>query len=488
MITRIARAALALALLTAGAVLAGCETAPATGRAFFTGGMSAEDEVALGAQEHEKIVPQFGGAYENPALNAYVRSVGELIAKTSESPELKFTFTVLDTPIVNAFALPGGYVYITRGLLALASDEAEMAGVLAHEIGHVTARHSAERYGQAMAANIAQIGLGILFGGIASDAAGAVGGIALTSFSREQEHEADLLGIRYLARAGYDPQAMASFLEHLLADSRLEAEMAGQPGKADDFNIMQTHPRTADRVEAAMREAGVKTVANPMHARDIYLNKIDGMLYGDNPDEGIVRGRTFLHAKLKFAFDVPANFQLANGRQAVVARGPQGAAIIFDRGKADGDVAMPAYLTQIWAKGAALRDVEATTVNGMAAATGQIRLDTKEGPRDVRLVAIRYDGQTIYRMLFVTRPEASAALAEDLRKTTYSFRKLNDGDIATIKPLRVRVHMVRSGETLQSLAARSPFESYALPRLQVLNGLRPDSKLQLGQKIKIVAE
>ncbi len=488
MIVRIARAALALALLAVGAVSAGCETSPATGRAFFTGGMSAADEVALGAKEHDKIVPQFGGAYQDPALNAYVRSVGELLAKTSESPGLKFTFTILDTPIVNAFALPGGYVYITRGLLALASDEAEMAGVLAHEIGHVSARHSAERYGQAMAANIAQIGLGILFGGIAADAAGAVAGLALTSFSREQEHEADLLGIRYLTRAGYDPQAMATFLEHLLADSRLEAVMAGQEGKADEFNIMQTHPRTADRVAAAMREAGVKTVENPMHARDIYLNQIDGMLYGDNPDQGIVRGRGFLHAKLKFAYDVPAEFQLANGRQAVVARGPRGAAIVFDRGKAGGDIAMSAYLTQIWAKAAALREVEAIDVNGMAAATGRIVLDTKQGRRDLRLVAIRYDAQTIYRMLFVTRLDASAALAEGLRKTTYSFHKLTEREAAAIEPLRLRVHTVRSGETLPSLAARSPFESHAPRRLQVLNGLKPDSKLRPGQKIKIVAE
>ncbi len=488
MITRITRAAMALALLAVGAVLTGCETAPATGRSFFTGGMSAKDEIALGAKEHDKIVPQFGGAYQEPTLNAYVRSVGGLLAKTSESPDLKFTFTILDTPMVNAFALPGGYVYVTRGLLALSSDEAELAGVLAHEIGHVTARHSAERYGQATAAKIAQIGLGILFGGAASDAVGAVGGLALKSFSREQEHEADLLGIRYLARAGYDPQAMATFLEHLLADSRLEAEMAGQAGKADEFNIMQTHPRTADRVAAAMREAGVKTVKNPMRPRDIYLNKIDGMLYGDNPEQGIVRGRRFLHGKLKFSFDVPAEFQLANGRRAVVARGPGGAAIIFDRGKADGNIAMPAYLTQIWAKGVALRDVEAIAVNGMAAATGRIGLDTKKGPRDVRLVAFRYDAKTIYRMLFVTRPDAGAALAEGLRKTTYSFRKLSEREAAAIKPLRLRVRKVRSGETLPSIAARSPFESHAVQRLRVLNGLSPDGKLRPGQKIKTVAE
>ena len=485
---RVLRVKAAIALLMLGAVLSGCETAPGTGRTFFTGGMSAEDEVALGAQEHQKIVPEFGGAYDAPELNAYVGSIGRLLAKTSESPDLNFTFTILDSPIVNAFALPGGYVYITRGLLALANDEAEMAGVLAHEIGHVTARHSAERYGQTMAANIAQVGLGILFGSAASDAVGTVGGLALRSFSRDQEHEADLLGIRYLTRAGYDPGAMAGFLENLLADSRLEAEMAGQPGRADEFNIMQTHPRTADRVEAAIQEAGVKTVQNPIRARDIYLRKIDGMLYGEDPNEGIVRGRAFLHAKLKFAFEVPAEFQLTNGRQAVVARGPQGAAIIFDQSKSGGVVSMPAYLTGTWAKGVELRDVEAITVNGMPSATGGTRLNTKQGLRDIRLVAIRYDAQTIYRMLFVTPPEASPAMAEGLRRTTYSFRKLSDREAAAIKPSRVRIHTVQSGETAQSIAARMPFESFALQRFLVLNGLNPQSKLSRGQKVKVIAE
>ena len=485
---RSARALWALGLFFLGALVSGCETAPATGRTFFTGGLSAEDEVALGAEEHKKIVPAFGGTYENPELTGYVESVGGLLARTSELPDLKFTFTVLDSPIVNAFALPGGYVYITRGLLALANDEAEMAGVLAHEIGHVTARHSAERYGQAVTASIFQAGAGILFGGAAANAAGTVGGLALRSYSRDQEFEADLLGIRYISRAGYDTRAMASFLGQLQADSRLQAEMAGQPGKADQFNIMQTHPRTSDRVEAALREAGVKTVKNPMRPREVYLRKIDGMLYGDNPDEGVVRGRQFLHSALRFAFEVPPGFQIVNSPQAVAARGPQGAAIIFDRGKTATSASMTAYLTRVWAKGVALQDVEAITINGLPAATGRTRQDTEQGTRDIRLVAIRYDDKTIYRMLFATPPRATAGLAENLRRTTYSFRKLTPQEAAAIKPLRLRIHTVRAGETPQSIAGRMPFEKYALERFLVLNGLSANSTLQPGQKVKIVAE
>ena len=296
--------------------LSACETAPGTGRTIFTGGMGPETEARLGYQEHQKIVPQFGGAYADPAIDAYLTGIGDLLARTSEIPDQKFTFTVLDTPMVNAFALPGGYVYITRGLLALADNEAEVAGVLAHEIGHVTARHAAERYGQTMAANILGLGLGILLGsGPATDLYGAVAGVALRSYSREPEYESDLLGVRYMSRAGYDPGAMATFLTRLLAHGRLEAELRGQPGKADAFDIMQTHPRTAERIARAIAEAGTKTVAEPLIAREIYLGKIDGLLYGDDPEQGFVRGRRFLHPWLRFAFEVPRGFRPPDPRE-----------------------------------------------------------------------------------------------------------------------------------------------------------------------------
>ncbi|RMD61060.1 MAG: hypothetical protein D6826_10945 [Alphaproteobacteria bacterium] len=435
------------------------------------------------------MVPQFGGVYDDPALAAYVSSVGTLLARTSETPDLKFTFTVLNSPIVNAFALPGGYVYVTRGLLALAGDEAELAGVLAHEIGHVTARHAAERYGQTVTAQILQLGIGVLTGNRAlTRATGIVSQIALRSFSREQEHEADLLGIRYLARAGYDPGAMAGFLEKLLADSRLEAELSGEPGRADEFNIMQTHPRTIDRVRAAMAAAGVSAVAQPMRARDIYLAKIDGLLYGDDPDEGFIRGRRFLHPKLRFAFEVPAGFRLVNTSRAVLAKGPDGAVIVFDRARKPFAGAMTAYLTRVWAQGVALSDVEAITINGLAAATGWTRLNTRRGVRDVRLVAIRSDDDAIYRMLFVTTPAQTTALELDLRRTTYSFRRLSPAEAAALKPLRLRIHTVRPGETVTGLAAHMAFPDHRLERFLVLNGLARDARLTPGDKVKLVLE
>jgi predicted Zn-dependent protease len=480
---------LALLGLAVLPLLAACETAPGTGRTIFTGGMSAAEETQLGYREHQKILPQFGGAYAEPVIGGYIASVGNLLARTSETPNTKFTFTVLDTPIVNAFALPGGYVYVTRGLLALADNEAEVAGVLAHEIGHVTARHSAERYGQTVAANVFGLGLGLLLGrGPATDLYGAVAGVALRSYSREQEYESDLLGVRYMARAGYDPGAMASFLGRLQAHSQFESELRGEPGKADRFDLLQTHPRTADRIARAIQEAGARTVADAMTARDPYLDKIDGLLYGDNPKQGLVRGRRFLHPELRFAFEAPQGFRLFNGARRVTARGPKGAIVAFEKAKEAAPGPMPAYLTQVWAEGVRLREVERLTINGMAAATGRVRGRARGGAVDLRLVAIRYDPRTIYHMIFVIPVQLTDALARGLRETTYSFRRLSAAEAARLKPRRLRIHRAGAGETAARIAAAMPFEDHRLRRFLVLNGLARDQSFPTGHRIKTVTE
>ena len=470
-------------------LLAACQTAPATGRQIFTAGMGPEDEQRLGLQEHPKILREFGGDYqEDPELSAYVTSIGNLLAKTSELPNQKFTFTVLDTPIVNAFALPGGYIYITRGLLALADNEAEVAGVLAHEIGHVTARHSAERYGSTVAAGVAATVLGVLVGGPVAQAAGGAAGLALQSYSREQEFEADMLGVRYLSRAGYDPSGMSSFLSKLQAHSRLEAELRGKPGEADKFDIMQTHPRTADRIQKAAQAAGEKPVANPIVARDIYLDKIDGMLYGDNPEQGIIRNNSFSHPDLGFAFEVPESFRLFNSSKAVLALGPQDSRIVFD-GASDSRRLGPArHIREVWAPKAQLSRVERLEINGMPAATATTRLNSRGGQLDARLVAIAYDEATLYRFLFATPPSVTQSLSVDLRRTTYSFRRLSGAEAAAIKPSRLRIHTVRRGETVSGLAARMPFSDLPEKRFRTLNGLAPGAGLKAGQKVKLVVQ
>ena len=235
------------------------------------------------------------------------------LTRVSETPDFPYTITTLNDDAVNAFALPGGYLYVTRGLLALADNEAEMAGVLAHEIGHSVARHTAERYSKAEAANL---GLNIL--GAIGGALGAppgIGNIAsfgtqayLQAFSREQELEADMLGVHYLARAGYDPAAMTSFLHKLQANDRLEAALTREKGKEKSFNIMSTHPRTADRVAQAVRLARIAPGGALRVERDAYLERIDGMVFGDDVAQGVRRGREFAHPELRFRFEVPPGF------------------------------------------------------------------------------------------------------------------------------------------------------------------------------------
>jgi predicted Zn-dependent protease len=479
-----------LATVLAAVTLAACETAPATGRTIFTGGLSEEKEAALGAQEHEKIVPQFGGSYdEMPALNAYVSSVGALLAKTSELPDLEFRFTVLDSPIVNAFALPGGYIYVTRGLLALAENEAEVAGVLAHEIGHVTARHSAERYGKSITAALATIGAGILLGGEAAQVVGTGGQLYVRSYSRDQEFEADMLGVRYLTRAGYDPNAMGSFLAKMQEHARLQAEIAGKPGKADEFDIMQTHPRTADRVQRAIQQAGIVTVPDPIVARDVYLQKIDRMMYGDDPSQGLIRGQEFAHPGLRFRFEVPENFRLINAPEYVGAAGPDGAQIVLDLAKKPfqgSDLRL--YIRDVWAKNQELRGLSRFDVNGMPAAGAVATVKTRAGERDLRLVAIRYDSDRIYRFMFLTPPALTRALDADFRRTIYSFRKLSQAAAQALKPKRILIRRARAGSTVAGMSQTMPFPDYRVERFRVLNGLGPQDGLRRGWLYKTVVE
>jgi predicted Zn-dependent protease len=449
--------------------------------------LSPEGEAQMGKEQNPQVIKEFGGVYGSQDLSRYVTSIGLLLASTSEEPNTPFTFTVLDSPIVNAFALPGGYVYVTRGLVALADEEAEIAGVIAHEIGHVTAHHAAQRYSQSV---FAQLGLGILGAVTKSDIAQQLGGAAaqlvLTSYSREQESEADSRGIRYMSRAGFDPHAMARFLSKLEANDKLEAEIAGHPGAADKFSLLSTHPRTADRVEAAIAQAGAITVKEPIIGRDIYLSKLDGLVYGDNPDQGLIRGRRFIHPKLRFAFEVPEGYRLINGAEAVVALGPQDSHIEFDFAARPQAAPIQAYLTSIWAKGVQLRDVETISVGGMEAATGWARLSTNQGTLDLRPVAIAFEPKIAARFLFATPPAATPQLSEALKTTTYSFRRISAEEAGEAKPYVIKVVQTGAGDTVESLAQRQPFSSYSAERFRVLNGLGPGDAVTPGEKLKLV--
>ncbi len=478
--------AIALVLVTAG-----CQSTPATSQQRFTPFMSPTQEAQIGREQHPKIVQEFGGEYPDARVRQYVTQIGQRLVRGSEAASQPFTFTVLNNDVVNAFALPGGYVYVTRGLLALASSEAELAGVLGHEIGHVTARHTAQRYSTSVAANLGIALLGVLTGSdLVAQVSQGVAGIALAGYSRDQEFESDELGIRYLGAAGYDTNAMASFLAKLQQDSRLSAQIMGRPGAADGFDIMQTHPRTADRVREAIDDARRqgKVAATPRIGRDEYFGAIDGLWYGGDPEHGFVRGNVFIHPALRLQFEAPQGFRIFNDANAVTAR-TDGAQIVFDRDASNAAAGpLAAYIQGVWAKGVQISRIEPLSINGLEAASATSRVDSKNGPVDVRLLAIRYDPRTIYRFMFSSQPNLTSQLTPVFRRTAMSFRPLSAAEAAAARPQRIRVVTVGAGDTVQSLSRRMATPDFDLERFLVMNGLAPGQALLPGDKVKIVAE
>lgn len=448
--------------------------------------MSPADEERIGAAEHEKILAEFGGAYDDAELARYVDSIGQYLALTSSAAGSGFTFTVLNTPVVNAFALPGGYVYVTRGLVALAVNEAELAGVIAHEIGHVAARHGAKRHTKG---TLASLGLAIL--GAVTDNSTAVGlgqlgaSAVISGYSREDEYEADSLAVKYLSRAGFSPESMASFLLKLQAHDALLAKLHGQ-NAGGGLGFFATHPRTEDRVRKAIEDANSVTVSNPIVAEDIYYSKIEGLLYGDDPSQGLIIGQRFVHPDLRVEFSVPAGFSLINRPSEVVARGPEGAAIKYDVGPAPSGGNMVRYIRDHWAAQIDIRDVQRIDVNGRRGATGVIR-GVQNGQADVRLAAIYYRKQ-VHRFTFLIPRRFGNRLDQSVQTTIYSFHSLRRDQVKEFRGQRLQIHEVQPGESPRRLARRMPFTDLQLDRFLVLNGLTAEARLSVGRKVKLVVD
>ena len=479
----------------AGALgLCGCmQTNVATGRSSFTGGASPEDDVAAGREQHPQILEAFGGEYDDRRVSSYVRQLGARLTIHTEY-RYPYQFTVLNSPIVNAFALPGGYVYISRGLLAIASNEAELAGVLAHELGHVVARHSAERQGASQIA-----GIGILLGALGAQALGlpgneiaqlgeTVAGLAISSYSRDQESEADLLGVRYMSRAGYDPDAMVTFLATLREQSQLEARMAGRsPDSVDAYNMTATHPRTIDRVRAAQAAANEQRPGNAVVGREPYLQAIDGMMFGDDPREGVVNGTHFVHPGLRFEFHVPDGFVIENAPARLTASHPQGAVMIFEVASIQRARGMVEYLQGEWAGQTRLRDLQPLAINGIEAATGWTPMNTRNGPVDVRLLAYRQDARSAYRMTFVTPQHLTSRFADAIRDSAWSFRYLSETEAASVHAMRLLVVRPQPRDSVDSLSRTLPFGQFNEAFFRMLNDLQPGESLPTVGSIKVVA-
>lgn len=467
--------------------LSGCTTNPATGQKQFTALMSPSQENQIGAQEHEKVIKQFG-LYKDQALQAYVNQVGQKVVANTERKDVQYKFFVVDSPIVNAFALPGGYIYLSRGLLALANNEAEMAGVLAHEAGHITGRHSAERYSRGV---VTTLGASILSVAIGSDGASQALGVGtdlyLKSYSRGQESQSDSLGIRYLSRAGYHPYGMTGFLKSLNADTMLESKIDGNGGDPA-ASYFSTHPATAQRVSSTAQESGGYPQQGIIN-RDGYLNKIRGMIYGDSPDQGFAKGSSFYHPNMGFTFSVPQGFKIINQPAQVVALSPkQDALVIFDMAKNSQGASPALYMRDGWMKDNEVRNIESITINGMRAAAGSIEGRINGQAMNIQLVAIQWSPQDFMRFQIAIPTNVSGGMLDELKKTTYSFRRLSASEKQSLKPYKLELVRAGAGDSVGSLASRMAVKDYAQDRFRVLNGLDPNENVQAGTLYKVIVE
>lgn len=475
--------------------LQGCSTNPATGQQSFTAFMTPQQELRIGRKENPKIIKQFGGVYADKALAAYIRNVGLKLAHSSERPNLPWSFTVLNSTQVNAFAVPGGYIYITRGLLALLSNEAELAGVLSHEIGHITARHAAQRYSTTLATNLGVQLFDVLskkagLGRAGRDLASLGSKLALKGYSREQEAQSDRLAIRYMTRNGYDPYALVSFFKKLLVDQAIEAERAGRnPQEADRSNMMATHPRTVDRIRQAIRLARIDGTKLRKRNADEYLKHIDGLLFGNDPEQGLVRGSTFIDPKLNIRFKVPQTFTIRNLPSLVLATEKSGATIKFAQASTQeirNVGGMEPYLLHVWSRNIPLQNIEWLNINAMKAITGEGEVLNAHTTIDVRRIVIEQNKTTYWRFQFAVPARDAERLNIPLRQTTYSLRAPTRAEIADAQPLRVHVVKVVPGITVRKLIASMAVPKMKAKWFQALNGLKPGDPLALGQELKII--
>lgn len=476
------------AAATGTACLSGCSTNPATGRDSVTGFYSLDDDIKLGQSEYPNLIRAFGGAYDSIITQSYVARLGLDLARRSELPDLPWEFTVLNSPIVNALALPGGKIAITRGLMAVASNEAEVAGVLAHEIGHVTARHTAQRQTRGMLANLGLAVLGVATGNAQMMQLGqTVAAGYLQGFSRSQELQSDTLGVRYLNAASYDPEAMATFLASLREHSQLEARLKGlPPGVVDERNMMASHPRTIDRVRQAQAAADSAPASNPRLERERYLDAINGLVFADDPDQGYVRGQDFLHAGLKLAYRVPDGFVLRNGTSQVTAEDRNGAVIVFDAARAERSRSLAEYIQYEWTDGVNLTDIQSITSNGISAATGRARLNTQQGTAELRVVAYNWGDGQLFRLLFMAPARQASTYADKFRRTTFSLRRLSDQEAGGLKPLRLITVEAQRGADPSTLASTLPYGALNEAWFRMLNDLSPQDAIPVGKTIKVV--
>ncbi len=485
------------ALLAAGLMLSGCQVLSILNDPEVHKGPQAETldtrtrvtaeslgkkdkQRRIAEAEHPKILAAYGGEYTDEKLERTVaKAVGRLTIASTD-PNQTYKITILDSPNINAFALPGGFLYVTRGLLALANDSAEVAAVISHEMAHVTANHGIlRRQKEAQAELGTRVVAEVIGDGGAARAQDVRGKLALAQFSRNQELEADAIGIKHMGTAGFDAFSAPRFLDSMgrFTDFRTAA------GEGDDtrLDFLASHPSTPQRMELARRHA--RSVGAPGVGetdRDSFLAGIDGMLFGDSADEGYVRGTNFLHPQLGIAFSVPPGFVIDNAKEAVTATGPGDIAVRFDAVNLDANADLEDYVRSGWVAGLDAGSVQPATVNGLPAANARAAAEGWQ----FDITVARAGGKT-YR--FLTAEPAGGSRLDTVASTVRnSFRELSQADGASLKPLRIRVVQVGAGDTVAALAARMQGTDRKLELFRILNGLTATSQMKPGQRVKIV--
>ncbi|WP_018013041.1 M48 family metalloprotease [Sinorhizobium medicae] len=482
----------ALVVLAATTLVAGCQSvieqtyeptvSPSSNPQIVEEVQKNDPRAQLGAREHPRIVASYGGEYRDAKTERLVARITGALTAVSENPQQSYRITILNSPAINAFALPGGYLYVTRGLLALANDASEVAAVLSHEMAHVTANHGIQRQQREEAEVIAsRVVSEVLSSDLAGKQALARGKLRLAAFSRNQELQADVIGVRMLGEAGYDPYAAARFLDSMAAYSRFSAV---DPEADQSLDFLSSHPNAPQRVDLARRHArafGLEGTSGD-RGRDYYLAGIDGILYGDSPQEGYVRGQTFLHGQLGIRFDVPTGFQIDNKAEAVLATGPGEVAVRFDGIADTSGRNLTDYIASGWVTGLKPDTIRSIRVNGLEAATARASADRWDF--DVTVIRL---GERIYRFLTAV-PKGSSALQPTADQLRTSFRRMTSGEVQSLKPLRVRVVTVRSGDTTATLAARMMGTDRKLDLFRLINAMQITSTVRRGDKVKIISE
>ena len=470
-------------VLALAVALAGCTTAPQLQQhASLPMPKPSQAEMAPAAQrENQRILGSYGGVYEDARLQAMVEKLVARLVAASERPDIKYKVIILNSPAINAFALPNGQLYVTRGLLALANDEAELASVLAHEMGHVIARHAQIRQEQVRDAELASRTLSEVVNDPQMSAlALAKSKIALANFSRAQEFEADGIGVGISARAGLDPYGAS----RMLADMQHNVDLNSGGNGEHTVDFLSNHPSTPDRIRNVITDA--RQLAGPgIGERDHnqYLADLDGVVYGEDPSEGYVRGRRFIHSKLGFTFLAPPGFTLDNTAQAVLGLKDGGAeALRLDVVSVPAEQSLTGYLKSGWIEHVNRASLEEFTLNGFPAATA-----TATGNDwSFRLFVVRF-GSDVYRFIYAAK-HMTPKIDASFKQSIDTFRRMSLREAAEVKPSHLKIVSVGPNDTVATLARRMMVADHKAERFRVLNGLGPKDQVKPGSKVKIVVE